>query len=215
MRSGSKSLHARRHPFSRSCGAIVPSSLTTVPPIASVCSTRPPVSVLVRAPAALARAVFLGGMGSAASPLRASSRVSAFAGAGLAWLPAYALSRGTSRTPHSMPFRVAARARARRRRYGNVRPLRIGYACRPRLSPRLTLGGLASPRKPWACGGRVSRSSLATHASILASAPSTGGRPSGFAQRGTLPYRCGSKPHPAASAPCLAPCIVGALPLDQ
>ena len=97
---------------------------------------------------------------------------------------------GTSRTPHSMPFRVAARARARRRRYGNVRPLRIGYACRPRLSPRLTLGGLASPRKPWACGGRVSRSSLATHASILASAPSTGGRPSGFAQRGTLPYRC-------------------------
>ena len=97
---------------------------------------------------------------------------------------------GTSRTPHSMPFRVAARARARRRRYGNVRPLRIGYASRPRLSPRLTLGGLASPRKPWACGGRVSRSSLATHASILASAPSTGGRPSGFAQRGTLPYRC-------------------------
>ena len=96
---------------------------------------------------------------------------------------------GTSRTPLSMPFRVAARARARRRRYGNVRPLRIGYAFRPRLSPRLTLGGLASPRKPWACGGRVSRSSLATHASILASAPSTGGRPSGFARRGTLPYR--------------------------
>ena len=99
---------------------------------------------------------------------------------------------GTSRTPHSMPFRVAARARARRRRYGNVGPLCIGYAFRPRLSPRLTLGGLASPRKPWACGGRVSRSSLATHASILASAPSTGGRPSGFAQRGTLPYRCSS-----------------------
>ena len=72
----------------------MPSSLTMVPPIASVCSTRPPVSVLVRAPAALARAVFLGGMGSAASPLWASSRVSALTGAGLAWLPAYALSRG-------------------------------------------------------------------------------------------------------------------------
>ena len=33
----------------------MPSSLTMVPPIASVCSTRPPVSVLVRAPAGLPR----------------------------------------------------------------------------------------------------------------------------------------------------------------
>ena len=33
----------------------MPSSLTMVPPIASVCSTRPPVSVLVRAPTALPR----------------------------------------------------------------------------------------------------------------------------------------------------------------
>ena len=51
--SGREVRHRERHPFSRSCGAIMPSSLTTVPPIASVCSTRPPVSVLVRAPAAL------------------------------------------------------------------------------------------------------------------------------------------------------------------
>ena len=35
----------RGHPFSRSYGAIVPSSLTMVDPIASVCSTHPPVSV--------------------------------------------------------------------------------------------------------------------------------------------------------------------------
>ena len=47
--------HRRRRPFSRSYGASMPSSLTVVLPIASVCSTRPPVSVLVRAPTALPR----------------------------------------------------------------------------------------------------------------------------------------------------------------
>ena len=47
--------HRRRRPFSRSYGASMPSSLTVVLPIASVCSTRPPVPVLVRAPTALPR----------------------------------------------------------------------------------------------------------------------------------------------------------------
>ena len=42
-------------PFSLGYGAILPSSLTTVLPIASVFSTRPPVSVLVRAPGLLLR----------------------------------------------------------------------------------------------------------------------------------------------------------------
>ena len=54
---------------------------------------------------------------------------------------------GTSRTPpshpHPSPHRSSGVARCR-----NVCLLRFGYACRPRLSPRLTLGGLASPRKP-------------------------------------------------------------------
>ena len=45
LSSGSKSLHRNRHPFSRSYGAILPSSLTIVLPIALVCSTHPPVSV--------------------------------------------------------------------------------------------------------------------------------------------------------------------------
>ena len=47
--------HPLRRPFSRSYGAILPSSLTMVLPIASVCSTRPPVSVLVRALISLPR----------------------------------------------------------------------------------------------------------------------------------------------------------------
>jgi hypothetical protein len=50
--------------------------------------------------------------------------------------------------------------------YWNINQLCIDYAFRPRLSSRLTLGGLAFPRKPWAFGGGVSHPSLATHAYI-------------------------------------------------
>ncbi len=65
---GSKSVsyHPNRHPFFRSYGAILPSSLTIVLPIALVCSTHLPVSVLVRAPTSSLE-VFLGSMGSLAS----------------------------------------------------------------------------------------------------------------------------------------------------
>src|SRR5204862_5843459 len=54
-------------PFSRSYGAILPSSLTRVLPIALVFSTCLPVSVLVRARATSLEA-FLGDMASGASP---------------------------------------------------------------------------------------------------------------------------------------------------
>ena len=40
--------------------------------------------------------------------------------------------------------------------YGNINPLSIDYACRPRLRSRLTLGGLAWPRNPWSFGGQGS-----------------------------------------------------------
>jgi hypothetical protein len=53
------------------------------------------------------------------------------------------------------------------RRYGNINPLSIDYACRPRLRSRLTQGGLAWPWNPWSFGGRVSHPSFATHACIL------------------------------------------------
>ena len=74
-----------------------------------------------------------------------------------------------------------------RARCRNVHLLRVGYACRPRLSPRLTLGGLASPRKPRAHGGRVTLASLATHASILTPARSTAGRPAASPPAGSSP----------------------------
>ncbi len=55
---------------------------------------------------------------------------------------------GTSRTPPGYPSPSPRRSNAPRW-YRNVRLLCIGYASRPRLSSRLTLGGLASPRNPY------------------------------------------------------------------
>ena len=63
------------------------------------------------------------------------------------------------------------------RGYGNINPLSIDYACRPRLRSRLTLGGLAWPRNPWSSGGGGSHSPLATHACILTRWRSTPGCP--------------------------------------
>src|SRR5206468_5084648 len=74
------------------------------------------------------------------------------------------------------------------RGYGNINPLSIDYACRPRLRSRLTLGGLAWPRNPWSFGGGVSHSSFATHACILTRVASTAGSPRRFLGHTTLPY---------------------------
>jgi hypothetical protein len=72
--------------------------------------------------------------------------------------------------------------------YGNINPLSIDYACRPRLRSRLTLGGLACPRNPWSFGGGVSHPSFATHACILTRMASTAGSLRRFARHPTLPY---------------------------
>jgi hypothetical protein len=72
--------------------------------------------------------------------------------------------------------------------YGNINPLSIDYACRPRLRSRLTLGGLAWPRNPWSFGGGVSHSPFATHACILTRVPSTAGLLRRFFRHTTLPY---------------------------
>ena len=94
---------------------------------------------------------------------------------------------GDVQNPARLPQSVAPSVVTVLSRCRNVCLLRFGYACRPRLSPRLTLGGLALPRKPRVYGGRVSRSSLATHASILAPARSTVGRPPASPRAGRSP----------------------------
>ena len=146
-RSGSKSRHPQRRPFSRSYGASMPSSLTMVLPIASVCSTRPPVSVLVRAPTRLPRG-FSRKHGMTGFDIVSSSRVSGNVWPLISMRPPPTRFHGDVQNPARLPFSVAPSVMPRRRRCGNVCPLRIGYASRPRLSSRLTLGGLASPRNP-------------------------------------------------------------------
>ena len=144
--SGSESLHRLRHPFSRSYGVILPSSLTMVLPIASVCSTCPPVSVLVRAPAGLLRGFSRKhGLTDFTHSLR--RHVSGHVRRGFACGAPYALSRGR---PEPRPATLLRHpiVLTTDRRYRNICLLCIGYASRPRLSSRLTLGGLASPRKP-------------------------------------------------------------------
>ena len=112
------------------------------------------------------------------------------------------------------------------RGYGNINPLSIDYACRPRLRSRLTLGGLAWPRNPWSSGGGVSHSPLATHACILTRVASTAGSLRRFHRHTTLPYPpthladpseeepAGSIHHDrvsaTASAVCLSPATLSA-----
>ena len=125
-------------------------------------------------------------MGSPASPYGFVSRLGPSCRAGLhARRPTR--FHGDVQNPARLPFSVAPSVVTVRGRYRNFRLLRIGYASRPRLSSRLTLGGLAFPRKPRAYGGGVSRAAVVTHASILAPARSTGGRPSASPRAGRSP----------------------------
>jgi hypothetical protein len=154
---------------------------------------------------------------------------------GFAWVSPYVLTPGQPPPGRATFLRLASgsprpdrsagppRPKARIRRlpllapawtaahgYGNINPLSIDYACRPRLRPRLTLGGLACPRNPWSIGGRASHSSFATHACILTHAPSTAGSLRCFTQCMTLPYPSIQRMNDAASAACLSPVTLSA-----
>ena len=208
--SGGWPLHRRRHPFSRSYGVILPSSLTMVLPIALVCSTHPPVSVCgtgsSRLPRGFSRKHGLAGFAQSLRPPPQPSWEPRFTSSRPTW------PRGDVQNPVRLPFSVAPSVMAPLRRCRNVYLLCIGYAFRPRLSSRLTLGGLALPRKPWVYGGGVSRAALVTHASILTSGRSTAARAATSPRTESSPT---TEIQSAASAPCLAPYIVGACPLDQ
>src|SRR5215210_7319392 len=94
---------------------------------------------------------------------------------------AYLLPDRVPRSPHNTSRRRRKRfgwsaspasARTHYHEHGNINPLSIDYACRPRLRSRLTLGGQTWPRNPWSFGGRDSHSAFATHACILTPTPS-------------------------------------------
>jgi hypothetical protein len=114
------------------------------------------------------------------------------------------------------PLSIAVSAWTTPHGYGNINPLSIDYACRPRLRPRLTLGGLACPRNPWSIGGRASHSPFATHACILTHAASTAGSPRCFTRCMTLSYPARPKTDCRGFGGVLEPrYIVGAESLDQ
>ena len=173
----------------------MPSSLTIVLPIASVFSTRPPASVWGTGAIQTHCWAFLDSMELVTSRKPARHRVSELRPQ-FSSQSSYTLTRGQpsprftypSVSPFSYPHPAsqdrpkAAPASpklsfARIWRYWNINQLCIDYASRPRLSSRLTLGGLAFPRNPWAFGGGVSHPSLATHACILTRWRSTPGYP--------------------------------------
>ena len=125
-------------------------------------------------------------------------------------------ARSSRRNPRPPALSITVSAWANLRGYGNINPLSIDYACRPRLRSRLTLGGLACPRNPWSFGGRVSHSSFATHACILTRDASTAGFPRRFAGDATLPYPSAPKDECRSFGGTLEPrYIVGAESLDQ
>ena len=96
------------------------------------------------------------------------------------------------------------------RGYGNINPLSIDYASRPRLRSRLTQGGLAWPWNPWSSGGRVSHPAFATHACILTRVASTARSPCRFTRHTTLPYPSTQNVNATASAVCLSPATLSA-----
>ena len=91
--------------------------------------------------------------------------------------------------------------------FRNIDRISIGYASRPRLRSRLTLGGLSLPRKPWTYGVRV----FHPHFRILMPAFSFPVPPAGIATR--LPTTL--LPESMTSVMCLVPIIFGAGSLDQ
>ena len=163
-----------RHPFSRSYGVILPSSLTMLLPPALGFSPHPPVSVygtgLYETIAA-----FLGsqltGFPTSFSVHITSSRYAAV-------FPTAPVPRLSGNPSPGLAFSLRPHS-SDNTRYRNLNLLSIDYDSRPRLRPRLTQSRSALLWKPWIFGLEDSHFYLATHSGILSSYTSTA--PSGTA----------------------------------
>ena len=139
------------HPFSRSYGVNMPSSLTTLLPSALGFSPHLPVSVCgtgaLNIPHTFSRCQFNG-------------------------LPYYiSVPFAREPTPGIHLFNMSVCLNFWRLR--NLYRMCIDYAFRPRLSSRLTRGGQTYPRKPQIFGHYDSHAILATHSGILTRIQST------------------------------------------
>ena len=173
------------HPFSRSYGAILPSSLTMLLPSALGFSPHPPVSVygtgvydaiaaflgtyLICFPTLISVLITPSGC-TAAFPLRTP----------ISLLPVLSSPAHISyMRPHSSDHT----------QYRNLHLLSIDYASQPRLRPRLTQGRSALPWNPWIFGRKDSHLPLATHSGILSSRSSTAPYRYCFAEPAMLLYQ--------------------------
>ena len=160
---------SRRHPFSRSYGVILPSSLTMLLPPALGSSPHPPVSDYGTG-TVYTIAAFLGTwLTHFPTKVRYASRLRVTV-YGFACTHTTSFARG-------FPFRACA---LHMRPHSsdilqcrNLNLLSIGYGSRPHLRPRLTQGRSALPWKPWIFGLEDSHLHLATHSGILSSIHST------------------------------------------
>ena len=153
------------HPFSRSYGVILPSSLTMLLPPALGFSPHPPVSVC--------------GTGSYETIAAfLDSQLTSFATLSFATRHVFALQHGFSgaaATPlvPGFPFPALALClcphSSVHMKYRNLHLLSIGYGSRPRLRSRLTQSRSALLWKPRIFGLEDSHLHLATHSGILSS----------------------------------------------
>ena len=201
--------------MSRSYGASLPSSLTVNLSSASVCSTRPPVSVSGTGRLCLKRRsrIFSGACSSMAVARRkrlAYCRVSA------PGFPPRGQPTSLQRTFPSVRACFASPSPLRLDRAGsrNIDRVSIHIACTACVRSRLTLNRLALFRNPWSFGDGVSRPIyryLYLHLLFRRLQPVSRQT---FADGGMLPYRLTYPVRPTSSAPDLCPIIIHAGPLD-
>ncbi len=152
------------HPFSRSYGVILPSSLTMLLPSALGFSPHPPVSVYGTG-TWQAIAAFLGApYGFFATLVRSASRY--WLPRGISPAPPPALAPGFPLPAHALCMRPHSSVI---QQYRNLNLLSIDYVFRPRLRSRLTQSRSALLWKPWIFGRKDSHLTLATHSGILSS----------------------------------------------
>ena len=142
--------YLRKHPFSRSYGVNLPSSLTTLLPLALESSSYLPVSVCGTGSFQIHTAFLV------SIHVTFHSIVSFTTGATIA-------RRNTSEASLCFTFR----------RLRNLYRMCIGYAFRPHLSSRLTWSGRTFLQKPEVSGHDDSHIIRATHSGILTSVNST------------------------------------------
>jgi len=149
-------VHIQGHPFSRSYGVILPSSLAGVLSSALGCSPRLPVLVCGTDSQKISLRGFSWQFGiSHFMPYGSCSPLGVMKVRICLYLPPTGLNRDFQ-SPDGLPCCVPPSLKRFPRRCRNINLLPIDYAFRPRLRDRLTQGRLALPWKPWAYGEQVS-----------------------------------------------------------